>query len=1548
MVIHVPPVQNRLVHFAAHKLSETLQTEVKIGHADFTLFNRFVLRDVLVLDEKKDTLLYAGDIKAKITDWFFLKDEITLHYLGINEAMVQTSRMDSNWNYGFILDALSTPSSTKTKQQNSLQLDIKELDLSSIIITTKDGWKGEDQIINIKNMRLTAHQVDLAQKKILIDAVKIEKPLFQLRQYKGSRPDSLKPKTIPRIEGELYWNPTQWMISAKLIQIENGVFQSDLETERVPYSYFDGAHLQISNLNGTLKDIRLINDTITAALDVGCKERSGLQVNSLRANLKMDPTQMSFSGMDIETPFSNLGGNFSMGYSSFSDDMAKFITQVRLEGNLINSKIDFKDIAFFAPELKNEKIQVEVNGRISGTVSDLKTENLKIGYGNRTSFKGDLQISGLPDVGTTRYNLSNTVLISSPADIKRLMPTLEESIGIKLDPLGRIVYKGGIQSVNNNIRIRGTVTTDQGTATTQISIKDAGGKNNQLKAIGQINHFQLGKLFGQEKLGNTTGTYEIAAKNNNISFITSISGLEYNGYTYSNIHAEGSFVDKILNTSLDIDDNNLKAALLGSVDMAGKEPFTEVDLRVFSSNMKELGLTNLPIGFSGKSSVKFEGSQIDSIIGSTTFTDIILSRGGKNYVFDSIRVVAENIGTYRSFSVIGRDIDARLRGNFDFTEMGTTFNQYFSTYYPLYFKKAGPLKREQELQFRFELKNASTIQKVLDLGITGLNYSIIEGSINTQTHLFKFNASVPKLVYNKVSIYDFQFEANGDEDSLIMSSKTSSIVFNDSLFFPNNEISIRSSKDVSTLNINTFSDRSLYGAQLSAIINNLKDGIRVSFNKSSLVFNEKTWNIAERGEVVISTSLFDARNFKISNGEQDISIITLPPEANRQQTIILSLKEVNLGDILPFVIKEPRIQGITTGDLTLEDPFNELKLYFNAQTDKTLFENDSIGITTMNAYWDSRQKRASFFFESDNPNYLLNVKGKLDLKDSTEGKIDTEIDVNNVSLSLLEPYLGIVFSKMEGFAQGKLQIVGNLAQPALIGELNINKAKVKVDYTQCAYGLEEATIKFRQGVIDLGTITMKDTLGNQAQLKGSLEHQFFTNFRYNINASSRKLIVLNTSKLDNDLFFGRAVARFNFSISGPEAEMAMKVSGSPVDSSIIHINTNSSSKQQEDVEFISWKNYGEEMKSEQTTYNTNLVIDLDLTANSLLKMNIILDEVTGDIISGVGSGNIKIHTGTQEPLSMLGRYNIESGSYNFNFQDIFKKPFKLMGGGSSYISWTGDPVNAEININALYLAEKVRMSTLFNDAGNSSVSGVSSEVLREISDVEVRCNLTGTLNKPSPGFQIVIPQNSAARNNTTIDSKLKTINRDPLEVSKQATYLIVFKSFAPQSAVVANDLNSQLINSTISGVINGILSSSVQNLFSKVLGSSVDVNFNYSRTMTNIAGSTTNSSSSNTRDNVSLQFIKSLMNDKLIITFGSDFNFNTTGSNAMTSAGQSFLFLPDVNVEYKITPDGKFRTSFFYRSNFDVLSSSGKRDRTGGNISFRTEFDRLFERKKHP
>jgi hypothetical protein len=101
-----------------------------------------------------------------------------------------------------------------------------------------------------------------------------------------------------------------------------------------------------------------------------------------------------------------------------------------------------------------------------------------------------------------------------------------------------------------------------------------------------------------------------------------------------------------------------------------------------------------------------------------------------------------------------------------------------------------------------------------------------------------------------------------------------------------------------------------------------------------------------------------------------------------------------------------------------------------------------------------------------------------------------------------------------------------------------------------------------------------------------------------------------------------------------------------------------------------------------------------------------------------------------------------------------------------------------------------------------------------------------------------------------------------------------------------------------------------------------------------------------TRNNINLEFIKSVLNNKLVITFGSNFNFADAGTTTATGDVHSFLFLPDVNAEYKITNDGKVRATFFYRSNFDMLYTSGRRDRAGGSISYQTEFDSFVPKKK--
>ena len=60
------------------------------------------LECLMVEDRKGDTLLYAGDLKVRITDFFFFKKNVELKYIGLDNALVKFQRTDSVWNQQFL------------------------------------------------------------------------------------------------------------------------------------------------------------------------------------------------------------------------------------------------------------------------------------------------------------------------------------------------------------------------------------------------------------------------------------------------------------------------------------------------------------------------------------------------------------------------------------------------------------------------------------------------------------------------------------------------------------------------------------------------------------------------------------------------------------------------------------------------------------------------------------------------------------------------------------------------------------------------------------------------------------------------------------------------------------------------------------------------------------------------------------------------------------------------------------------------------------------------------------------------------------------------------------------------------------------------------------------------------------------------------------------------------------------------------------------------------------------------------------------------------
>jgi len=178
LLVQTTFVQNLLVHQAAKTISHDLNTTVRIKHVDFALFNSMLLEGTLVLDRKKDTLLYAGSVNVNITDWFFFKDKIELKYIGLQDAVIHLNRTDSSWNYKFILDYFS-PSGPAKKKKN-IDLNLNRVEFDNITIVQKDQWRGEDMSAFIKALDLDAREINFNKKLIRISTLNLDRPFFSV------------------------------------------------------------------------------------------------------------------------------------------------------------------------------------------------------------------------------------------------------------------------------------------------------------------------------------------------------------------------------------------------------------------------------------------------------------------------------------------------------------------------------------------------------------------------------------------------------------------------------------------------------------------------------------------------------------------------------------------------------------------------------------------------------------------------------------------------------------------------------------------------------------------------------------------------------------------------------------------------------------------------------------------------------------------------------------------------------------------------------------------------------------------------------------------------------------------------------------------------------------------------------------------------------------------------------------------------------------------------------------------------------------------------
>ena len=101
-----------------------------------------------------------------------------------------------------------------------------------------------------------------------------------------------------------------------------------------------------------------------------------------------------------------------LGYPSIQSLSAQ-VGELEIDANLENSSIGFRDVLLLAPNLKETppfksypNAVLEINGKATGKIDNLEIPNLEVsGIGN-TSLSASGNITGLPEVETSYYNLN--------------------------------------------------------------------------------------------------------------------------------------------------------------------------------------------------------------------------------------------------------------------------------------------------------------------------------------------------------------------------------------------------------------------------------------------------------------------------------------------------------------------------------------------------------------------------------------------------------------------------------------------------------------------------------------------------------------------------------------------------------------------------------------------------------------------------------------------------------------------------------------------------------------------------------------------------------------------------------------------------------------------------------------------------------------------------------------------------------------------------------------------------------------------------------------
>lgn len=1302
-------------------------------------------------------------------------------------------------------------------------------------------------------------------------------------------------------------------------EVVDGTFILDDEQVKNTASptHFDLSHFEIAHINSLVHQFYSKGDTI-GLRTIGfhaIAPQTNLRIKRLDTQFMISDKQMRFDQLGLRVNDSWISDRFVVNYKKI-EDLTQWITRANMQAHLVNSRLSSDDVSKFIEAMRPYKGMYKLNGLLAGTVNNLHLRQFALGFGRKSILRGEFDFVGLPNLDRTQMDFSMKQSVFIPEDLSVF---ISKPAADKMRILGAVSFGGKFKGTNVNFQTSGQLNTGLGymEGDVRMHLKDSmafSGYDGFVK----LRKFKLGRLLNLE---DYVGTIDLEAKlkgtgfsnqSANVDFDGKISELFFNRYGYKRVALKGNLQKQLFKGTVAVKDSHLVASMTGEINLRQAKPRYQLEGVVDRADLSFLHLSTDPIRVKSRFDLDITLQDVDDLDGRAVFQDVLLQLPKQaDLAMDLVTFSADTKGLVKKYQIRSPFVSVELTGDFVPTRMQGELVQLWDEY-RLYF-----LKNELERNRYYASKVHAIEQKYsadftvichqigplmnrffpsIDLG----RNTVFSGNITKGRNFsLSVEAYPDTLVLGGYKFYQsvFSFQSSkflgGPEvsSSLIFQSRKQQLNF----LTPTENFKLDALWDQDRINFGL--DFKQQGEENTAHFGGIwkfeRDGLSLRFKDSYVRILGQDWSIDPENRVYIQGQSLKAEHVLISNQKQSIalqgSISTDSTEA-----IKLRVRKFQLGTLGPLFAT--KAQGVMNAEISLQN------WYQNTRLDSWL----SIDSLRLNKFYMGNFQGVGTY-QADQQlmdlNYHLNRLGESVLSMSgtykpfvADNKLDVQVELNKTNLQILEPFTTGLFSGLQGEASGNLHVGGGISEPVFAGKIAVLGGRTTFDYLKTQI-LFSDTVQFQSRQIKGVNWLLKDPEGNTARLNATLNFPKEKPFEMNLSADLNRFKLLNTVRDSKSYYYGTGFA------TGP-----MRISGT-VDNLLIYANLKSErgtrlfipldreleEKEADSYEFLSESiqtDLATNQKREKSTLKEGgIQMDLNLNLTPEAYGEVQFDQKKGDIMRVYGNGALKMTFDKKGDFKMNGDYSIDQGDYTFTLQNLINKKFAIQRG--SKISWTGDPLEGNVNIKAVYTQYASLFPILLDTTNKSNLP----EFKRRY-PVDVTINLKDRLLAPSISFDIgVRDYPKDVHLNGAVTAFTNRIKTDEQELTRQVSNVLLF------GQLVSPYGGTGIAIGNLMGNVTEMLSNQLSNLANKI---NKDLNIDVYLG----GGIFTQDILSNLQLRASYN-----MNDRLRITRSGGF---TDARNQMSPS----ILLGDWALEWFVKRDGSLRLKTYNRNVQTSLAGS--------------------------